>query len=330
MAQTILVTGSAGFIGFHLCRRLLETTDANVVGFDNVNDYYDVTLKESRLSILSAFDRFTFVRGDLADNDAVVALFDRFAFTIVVHLAAQAGVRYSIVNPRAYIESNIVGFFNVLEAVRAHPVEHLLYASSSSIYGNQQKTPFSLDDRVDEPISLYAATKKSDELIAHAYAHLFGIPATGLRFFTVYGPFGRPDMAYFKFANKIYAGEPIDVYNHGDLLRDFTYIDDIVNALTVMLARPPAPDASGKRYALYNLGNSTPVPLMRFIEVLQDALGKKAVLRYLPMQQGDVYQTYADISAAERDFGFSPATAITEGLPAFAKWYRAYYHKKRL
>lgn len=327
MPKTILVTGCAGFIGFHLCRRLLATTDASVVGFDNVNDYYEVSLKESRLSILRTFERFTFVRGDLADNAAVDKLFSSYAIDTVVHLAAQAGVRYSLVNPRAYIESNIVGFFNVLEAVRAHPVKHLLYASSSSVYGNQEKTPFSVSDRVDEPVSLYAATKKSDELMAHAYAHLFGVPATGLRFFTVYGPFGRPDMAYFKFANKIFAGEPIDVYNHGDLLRDFTYIDDIIDALCVMLDRPPAPDAAGKRCAVYNLGNSTPVPLMRFIEVLQDALGKTAVLRYLPMQEGDVYKTYADVSAAARDFGFSPKTSIETGLPAFAEWYRAYYHK---
>lgn len=328
MAHTILVTGSAGFIGFHLIKRILETTDARAIGFDNVNDYYDVRLKEDRTAILAGFDRFTFVRGDLADAAAVNAVFEAYAPDIVVNLAAQAGVRYSILNPRAYVESNLVGFFNILEAVRAHPVSHLLYASSSSVYGNQEKTPFAVGDPVDTPVSLYAATKKSDELMAHAYAHLYGVPATGLRFFTVYGPYGRPDMAYYKFTQKIFAEEPIEVFNRGNLMRDFTYIDDVTNALCAMLERPPAPDAQGRRYALYNLGNNRPVRLMHFIETLERAIGKRAKITYLPMQAGDVYQTYADIAPAVRDFGFAPKTSVETGLPEFVRWYRAYTHKE--
>ena len=327
MADTILITGAAGFIGYHLSRRLLTATGARVVGFDNLNDYYDVRLKEARLNELVAFDRFTFLRGDLADEAAVTAAFATYRPEIVVNLAAQAGVRYSLENPRAYLESNVVGFFNILEAIRSHPVRHLLFASSSSVYGNQSKTPFSVDDPVDHPVSLYAATKKSDELMAYSYAHLYGVPTTGLRFFTVYGPFGRPDMAYFKFADKICAGEPIDVYNHGDLLRDYTYIDDIIDGLSNMLDRPPRAGEGGAQYALYNLGNSAPVPLLRFIGALETALGKKAELRMLPMQPGDVYQTYADIGQTQRDFGFAPRTPIEEGLALFAAWYKAFRQK---
>lgn len=329
MAKTVLITGAAGFIGYHLGKRLLETTDARVVGFDNLNAYYDVSLKRDRLRALEAFgERFVFCKGDLAHPDAIEAVFAQYQPELVVNLAAQAGVRYSIENPRAYMESNVMGFFNLLESIRKYPVAHLIYASSSSVYGNQEKTPFAVSDPVDHPISLYAATKKCDELIAYSYAHLYGIPCTGVRFFTVYGPLGRPDMAYFKFANKICAGETIDVYNNGDLLRDFTYIDDIVTGLVAMLRRAPDPDENGVRCRVYNLGNSAPVPLMTFIETLEHALGKQAKKRFLPMQPGDVYQTYADVADTQRVFGFAPCTPIAEGLDHFAQWYRAYYGVK--
>lgn len=321
----VLITGAAGFIGFHLAKRLLSA-GAAILGFDNLNDYYDVSLKESRLDILRQFPGFTFVKGDLADEKAVTGLFESFHPDIVVNLAAQAGVRYSIDHPRSYIDSNIVGFFNILEACRHHKVTHLLFASSSSVYGNQQKTPFSTTDNVDHPISLYAATKKSDELMAYTYSHLYGIPATGLRFFTVYGPFGRPDMAYFKFANKIMKDEPITIYNHGDMYRDFTYVDDIVTGIENLLPHPPQDGFGGDPYRIYNIGNSTPVKLMTFIEILEKALGKEAQKEYLPMQPGDVYQTFADVSGLEKDFGFKPTTTIEEGLKKFAQWYKAYYH----
>ncbi|MEG1525556.1 MAG: SDR family NAD(P)-dependent oxidoreductase [Clostridia bacterium] len=327
MSERILVTGAAGFIGFHLCRSLLET-GGTVVGFDNLNDYYDVHLKQSRLAVLRSYDRFTFVRGDLADAEAVNGLFAVDQPDAVVHLGAQAGVRYSMENPRAYMDSNMTGFFNVLEAVRAHPVRHLLFASSSSVYGNQQKTPFSVDDPVDRPVSLYAATKKSNELMAYTYAHLYGVPTTGLRFFTVYGPFGRPDMAYFKFTKKILAGDPIDIYNHGDLKRDFTFVDDIVSCLSRMICIPPKADAGGERYALYNIGNNHPVDLMQFLKVLETAVGRPAHIHYLPMQPGDVYQTYADIQKTTEDFGFVPETPIEVGLPLFVDWYKNYYGAK--
>ena len=326
-SKRILVTGAAGFIGFHLSRRLLEA-GVQVAGIDNLNDYYDPSLKESRLAILRQFPQFTFVKGDIADRDTVEKLFTDFAPDIVVNLAAQAGVRYSIDHPRSYIDSNIIGFFNMLEACRHHPVEHLLFASSSSVYGNQEKTPFATTDPVDHPISLYAATKKSDELMAFTYSHLYGIPATGLRFFTVYGPYGRPDMAYFKFANLIRQGQPIKVYNNGDMLRDFTYVDDIVQGIVNMLCNPPAP-MGGKetaRYKIYNIGNNKPVRLMDFITTLEKALGRTAEKEFLPMQPGDVYQTYADVSELERDFGFRPATDIATGLARFAQWYKDYYH----
>ena len=322
--QTILVTGAAGFIGYHLCMRLLEH-GMRVFGADNVNSYYDPSLKRARLNELAPFEKFTFLEGNLADEGFAQHLFVEAKPDVVVHLAAQAGVRYSIENPRAYIESNVIGFFNVLEQVRYHPVKHFLYASSSSVYGNRDKTPFSVDDRVDQPISLYAATKKSNELFAYTYSHLYSVPATGLRFFTVYGPFGRPDMAYFKFTKSILEGRPIDVYNGGDMLRDFTYIDDVTACLEQMLFSPPKPDNTGAPNAVYNIGNHNPVKLIDFIGAIELALGKRAQLNFLPMQAGDVEKTYADIESTQRDFGFEPKTQIKEGLQQFANWYLSYY-----
>lgn len=326
MEKVVLVTGAAGFIGFHLSQALLKK-NYMVIGYDNINHYYDVNLKYARLDVLKNFDNFKFIHADLADADAVNKVFEEYHPQIVVNLAAQAGVRYSIENPRAYIDSNIIGFFNILEACRHNPVEHLLYASSSSVYGNQEKTPFSVDDQVDRPISLYAATKKSDELLAFSYAHLYKIPATGLRFFTVYGPYGRPDMAYFGFTNKIFADEPIKIFNNGDMLRDFTYIDDIVTGILNILPCPPEADANGDMYKIYNIGNNKPEKLMTFIETLEDVIGMKAKKEYLPMQAGDVYQTYADVSELEKNFGFKPQTTIREGLTNFINWYRDFYHK---
>ncbi len=323
--KKILITGAAGFIGFHLSKRLLSL-GMQVVGYDNINDYYDVNLKYARLEILKGFDNFAFVKGDLADKASVDRLFAENKFDVVVNLAAQAGVRYSIDNPQAYIDSNIIGFFNILEACRHNPVEHLLYASSSSVYGNQQKTPFSTDDDVSKPISLYAATKKSNELMAYTYSHLFGIPATGLRFFTVYGPFGRPDMAYFGFTNKIVKGEKIKIFNNGDMYRDFTYVDDIVKGIENMLCNPPEKDENGDRAVVYNIGNNSPEKLMYFIETLENALGKKAEKEFLPMQPGDVYQTYADVTPLVEKFGFKPSTSIETGLAEFVKWYKEYYN----
>ncbi|MEA4870296.1 MAG: SDR family NAD(P)-dependent oxidoreductase [Christensenella sp.] len=325
--KTILITGSAGFIGYHLAKRLL-LRGYRIAGVDSMNDYYDPALKRARLAELQKHERFSFTEGDLAEDGLVERLFRETRPDVVVHLAAQAGVRYSIENPRAYIESNIVGFFNVLEAVRRYPVEHFLYASSSSVYGNHDKTPFSVEDRVDKPVSLYAATKKSDELFAYTYAHLYGVPATGLRFFTVYGPFGRPDMAYFKFTKSILEGKPIDVYNNGDMLRDFTYIDDVTACVERMLFSPPKPDETGAPYAVYNIGNNNPVKLIDFIRAIEAALNQTATLNYLPMQAGDVEKTYADISSTQRDFGFSPKTQISDGLQQFINWYLAYYNQK--
>ena len=322
--KTILITGAAGFIGYHLAKRLL-IGGYRVAGVDSMNDYYDPTLKRARLAELTGFERFSFTEDDLAENELVERLFAETKPDVVVHLAAQAGVRYSIENPRAYIESNIVGFFNVLEAVRRNPVSHFLYASSSSVYGNRDKTPFSVEDRVDQPVSLYAATKKSDELFAYTYSHLYGVPATGLRFFTVYGPFGRPDMAYFKFTKAILEGREIDVFNNGNMLRDFTYIDDVTSCIEAMLFSPPKPDETGAPCAVYNIGNNNPVKLIDFIRAIESALGKTARIHYLPMQAGDVEKTYADISSTQRDFGFSPKTQITDGLQQFANWYLAYY-----
>ncbi len=322
--KTILVTGAAGFIGYHLSLRLLKQ-GMRIVGADCVNDYYDPSLKRARLSELAKYPNFTFFEGNLADEAFTARLFAEAKPTVVVHLAAQAGVRYSIENPRAYIESNVLGFFNVLEEVRRHPVEHFLYASSSSVYGNRDKTPFSVEDRVDQPISLYAATKKSNELFAYTYSHLYGVPATGLRFFTVYGPFGRPDMAYFKFTKAILEGRAIDVYNGGNMLRDFTYIDDVTSCLEKMLFCPPKPDETGAPNAVYNIGNHNPVKLHDFIRALESALGKQAELRFLPMQAGDVEKTYADIEKTQRDFGFDPSTQVEEGLKQFTSWYQSYY-----
>lgn len=320
-----LITGAAGFIGFHLGRRLLEAGES-VVGFDNLNDYYDVQLKLDRLKILEEYEGFTFIKGDLKEKAAVDAVFIEHRPEIVVNLGAQAGVRYSIENPQAYMDSNMTGFFNILEACRHYPVKHLLYASSSSVYGNQQKTPFSVSDNVDHPISLYAATKKANELMAYTYSHLYGIPATGLRFFTVYGPYGRPDMAYFGFTRKILAGEAIQVFNNGDLYRDFTYVEDVVQAITRMLPCPPRKDEKGVPNRVYNIGNNHPENLLRFIQVLEDCLHLKAKKRLMPMQAGDVYQTYADVTDLIQDFSFSPKTSIDQGLTQFTDWYKKYYH----
>ena len=323
-SKVYLITGGAGFIGFHLSRRLLEE-GAEVIGFDNLNDYYEVSLKEARLKILRGYSGYTFVKGDLADQAAVFSVFETFRPQVAVNLGAQAGVRYSIDNPDAYVSSNLVGFFNILEACRKYGIWHLVFASSSSVYGGNEKVPFSVDDKVDGPVSLYAATKKSNELMAHAYSKLYDYPVTGLRFFTVYGPMGRPDMAYFKFAKKIMNGEPIQIYNNGDMMRDFTYIDDIVDGVYNILCNPPRKNEKGVAYKIYNIGNNKPVKLMDFIAALEQCLGREAVKEYYPMQPGDVYQTYADVSELMKDFGFRPDTTIEEGLSAFVEWFRDYY-----
>ncbi|WP_440465228.1 NAD-dependent epimerase [Psychrobacter sp. ASPA161_6] len=333
----VLVTGAAGFIGFHLIKALLETDlsgkDHFIVGIDNINDYYDVGLKEERLKILSeisAPENFTFIKLDLADRDAMSNLFSDYQFDTVINLGAQAGVRYSIENPNAYIDSNVVGFVNILEGCRHHNIKHLIYASSSSVYGMNIKQPFTTADCVDFPISLYAATKKSNELMAHSYSHLYNIPTTGLRFFTVYGPYGRPDMAYFSFTKKILAGEPIDIYNNGDMQRDFTYIDDIVKGIIRIMDKAPSPQYSTittatAPYKIYNIGNNQPVTLRRFISAIEDACGKKAQENLLPMQAGDVPITYADIDELVDDIGFKPETSIEDGIEKFVAWYKQYY-----
>lgn len=331
----ILVTGTAGFIGSYVSRRLLERGET-VVGIDNLNDYYDPKLKESRLERLDQEREFTFERVDLSDRSDVERILEQYRPSRVVHLAAQAGVRYSLANPHAYTQSNLEGFLNILECCRAHKVEHLVFASSSSVYGGNTKQPFSEEDNVDHPVSLYAATKKANELMAHTYAHLFGIPVTGLRFFTVYGPWGRPDMAYFSFTRAILAGKTIPVFNEGKMMRDFTYIDDIVEGVLRVLDRPPVPNpewdvqhpdpaTSWAPYRIYNIGNNRPVPLLDFIAVLERALGVKAKLEMLPMQPGDVPSTMADVSALEQAVGFRPKTTIEEGLARFVEWYREYY-----
>lgn len=327
--KIILITGGAGFIGFHLTKKLLtneENKDIRVIGIDNMNSYYDVELKKARLEILAGLDGYTFVEGDISDKAFMEKMFMEYKPSIVMNLAAQAGVRYSIENPDAYIQSNLIGFYNILECCRNYPVEHLVYASSSSVYGANTKVPFSTSDNVDQPVSLYAATKKSDELMAHCYSKLYNIPATGLRFFTVYGPFGRPDMAYFSFTKKILAGESINVFNHGDLMRDFTYIDDIVEAVEDILPCPPKANEIGVRYKIYNIGNNKPEKLMYFIECLENALGVEAKKEFLPMQPGDVYQTYADVTDLIQDFGFKPDTPLDEGIKRFVEWYKEYYH----
>jgi UDP-glucuronate 4-epimerase len=332
---SILVTGAAGFIGFHLSQRLCSLGYA-VTGFDNLNEYYDVRLKHSRLAVLQQLPGFTFVQSDLIDKQAIDKLFQQQQFDYVVNLAAQAGVRYSVTHPYAYLESNLHGFLNILEACRAHRPKHLIYASSSSVYGANTQMPFSVHHNVDHPISLYAASKKSNELMAHTYSALYNLPTTGLRFFTVYGPYGRPDMALFIFTKAILEGRPIDVYNHGKMKRDFTYIDDIVEGIVRLIPSVPRPNAewNGKHpdaatsfapYRLYNIGNNQPVELMHFIELIEEKLGKKAIRNFLPLQEGDVPETYADVDDLIRDVGFKPATRIEEGIEKFVTWYLSYY-----
>ena len=331
----VLVTGTAGFIGFHLAQRFLARGD-EVVGLDVVNDYYDVALKEARLQRLHLHERYRHERVDLAHESQVARVFEEARPQRVVHLAAQAGVRYSLINPGAYVQSNLVGFANVLEGCRHHGVDHLVFASSSSVYGSNTSMPFSVHQNVDHPLSLYAASKKANELMAHTYAHLYGLPSTGLRFFTVYGPWGRPDMAMFLFTKAILAGEPIDVFNGGDMRRDFTYVDDVVEGVlrvTDHVATPdpgwsseePDPGTSHAPWRVYNIGNHTPIELMRLIEILEDALGRKAIKTYLPMQPGDVPATYADVEDLSRDIGFTPSTPIEVGVQRFVDWYLEFY-----
>jgi len=333
----ILVTGAAGFIGSHLCKKLLQS-DNEVTGIDNLNDYYDVNLKLDRLKQIEGYKTFKFHKTDLADREAISKIFHENGFDVAVNLAAQAGVRYSIINPHVYIDSNIVGFLNILEGCRHNKVKHLVFASSSSVYGANTKMPFSVHHNVDHPVSLYAATKKANELMAHTYASLYNLPCTGLRFFTVYGPWGRPDMALFLFTKAILEDKPIDVFNYGKMQRDFTYIDDIVEGVVRIIDRIPLPDPnwSGDKpdsatsyapYKLYNIGNNNPVELMKFIEVLEDCLGQKAKKNLLPMQDGDVPATYADVDDLIKDTGFKPATSIEDGIKEFVKWYKQYYVK---
>lgn len=339
--KTILVTGAAGFIGSNLVKRIYkETSNVTVIGVDNMNAYYDVALKDFRLKELEQYSTFTFIKGNIADKELINKLFEKYKPSIVVNLAAQAGVRYSITNPDAYIESNLVGFFNILEACRNYPVEHLVYASSSSVYGSNKKVPYSTDDKVDNPVSLYAATKKSNELMAHAYSKLYNIPSTGLRFFTVYGPAGRPDMAYFGFTNKLVKGETIKIFNYGNCKRDFTYVDDIVEGVVRVMQK--APDKKNGEdglpippYAVYNIGNQNPENLLDFVQILSEELVRAGVLpenydfeahkELVAMQPGDVPVTYADTSALERDFGYKPSTNLREGLRNFAEWYAEFY-----
>ena len=339
--MVVFITGSSGFIGSNLAKRILTTEpDTKVIGLDNMNNYYDVRIKEARLAELQKFENYTFTKGNLADKALINSIFEQYHPDIVVNLGAQAGVRYSITNPDAYIESNMIGFYNILEACRHYPVEHLVYASSSSVYGSNKKVPYSTDDKVDNPVSLYAATKKSNELMAHAYSKLYNIPSTGLRFFTVYGPAGRPDMAYFGFTNKLVNGETIKIFNYGNCKRDFTYVDDIVEGVVRVMKKPPE-KKNGEDglpippYAIYNIGNSNPENLLDFVQILSEELVRAKVLpedydfeahkELVPMQPGDVPVTYADTSALERDFGFKPHTPLREGLRKFAEWYKEFY-----
>ena len=341
MAKTEFITGSSGFIGSNLAKRILTTEpDTKVVGLDNMNDYYDVRIKEARLEELQKFENYTFIKGNLADRALINSIFEQYHPDIVVNLGAQAGVRYSITNPDAYIESNMIGFYNILEACRHYPVEHLVYASSSSVYGSNKKVPYSTDDKVDNPVSLYAATKKSNELMAHAYSKLYNIPSTGLRFFTVYGPAGRPDMAYFGFTNKLVNGETIKIFNYGNCKRDFTYVDDIVEGVVRVMTKAPE-KKNGEDglpippYAIYNIGNSNPENLLDFVQILSEELVRAGVLpadydfeahkELVPMQPGDVPVTFADTEPLERDFGFKPHTPLREGLRKFAEWYKEFY-----
>ncbi|HWH89625.1 MAG TPA: SDR family NAD(P)-dependent oxidoreductase [Pseudomonas sp.] len=325
--MSVLVTGAAGFIGYHTVMRLCREGQ-QVVGIDNLNPYYDVKLKQARLHRLQALANFTFHPMDIVDQAALSALFEHGHFKQVIHLPAQAGVRYSLDNPDAYAQSNLVGFLNVLQACRHHQPDHLIYASSSSVYGANSKMPFHEDDPVDRPVSLYAATKRANELLAHSYCHLYGLQATGLRFFTVYGPWGRPDMALFKFTDAMLQGRAIDIYNRGEMARDFTYIDDIVEAIFRLLERPPARSAERGTNRLFNIGRGSPVALMSFVECLESALGIKAQRRYLPMQEGDVLKTWADVSALSRCIDFSPQMPIEQGVQAFVQWYRQFYRSE--
>mgnify|MGYP001863706955 CR=1 FL=1 len=339
--KKILITGVAGFIGSNLAKKILQTEPSvTVIGLDNINDYYDVGLKKKRLEKLTQYKNFIFIKGNIAEKKIVAELFEKYKPDIVVNLAAQAGVRYSITNPDAYIESNVMGFYNILEACRAYPVEHLVYASSSSVYGANQKVPYSTDDKVDNPVSLYAATKKSNELFAHCYSKLYNIPTTGLRFFTVYGPAGRPDMAYFSFTNKLIKGEKIQIFNYGNCQRDFTYIDDIVEGVWRVLQKAPATEVGTDGlpippYAIYNIGNNSPENLLDFVTILKEELIRADILpkdydfeahtELVPMQPGDVAVTYADTKPLEEDFDFKPNTSLRDGLRAFAEWYKEYY-----
>ena len=349
--KTIFVTGAAGFIGSNLVKRLLkDVRNATIIGIDNMNDYYDVSLKEWRLNEISAkreelsanANQWVFVKGDIADRTMIDSIFEQYQPRVVVNLAAQAGVRYSITNPDAYIQSNLIGFYNILEACRHHPVEHLVYASSSSVYGSNKKVPYSTDDKVDNPVSLYAATKKSNELMAHAYSKLYNIPSTGLRFFTVYGPAGRPDMAYFGFTNKLVKGDTIQIFNFGNCMRDFTFVDDIVEGVVRIMQGAPEKKVGEDGlplppYAVYNIGNNSPENLLNFVDILQQELIRAKVLpsdydfeahkQLVPMQPGDVPTTFADTSALERDFGFKPSTSLRDGLRAFAEWYYQFYRQ---
>ena len=341
MGKTVFITGASGFIGSNLAKRILTTEpDTKVIGLDNMNEYYDVRIKEARLAELQKFENYTFIKGNLADKALINSIFEQYHPDIVVNLGAQAGVRYSITNPDAYIESNMIGFYNILEACRHYPVEHLVYASSSSVYGSNKKVPYSTDDKVDNPVSLYAATKKSNELMAHAYSKLYNIPSTGLRFFTVYGPAGRPDMAYFGFTNKLVKGETIKIFNYGNCKRDFTYVDDIVEGVVRVMAKAPE-KKNGEDglpippYAVYNIGNSNPENLLDFVQILSEELVRAGVLpadydfeahkELVPMQPGDVPVTFADTEPLERDFGFKPHTPLREGLRKFAEWYKEFY-----